>query len=98
MNPSTVKRFAIGWIGVWGSLGMFRGVQEYNYNHFLHRKENPSYEQKKYFYSKSIGNAFLGALFYVTPFTWPYCLTREIYRLEINLYGLKKDIDYYALV
>jgi hypothetical protein len=102
-------------ISLWASfsgLGIYRGVKEYNYLHkkSLERHEEslkkyPNYtkqsDKPKYYTTSATASGFLGFLFYATPIILPIMVSRELYRLEINLRGYddeKEKDDYYKLI
>jgi hypothetical protein len=90
-----------------GLLGFYRGTQEYKYkyNKSLQKydeyaKKNDNDSTKPYFlYSDSIYYGVVGTFFYLCPFLFPLMLTKEIYRLEVDIRKLDhlKDDKYYCL-
>ncbi len=51
----------------------------------------------KYFYSICFGYGCGCALLYLHPFTAPFIVGKEIYRLEVNIRGLEKCDIYYKI-
>jgi len=80
------KYFIMG--GLWLSLGMYRGIQKYNY------KRN-----EEYMYSDSLMYGLIGVIVYANPFLLPINLYNEIYRLEVHLRNMPTDSkNYYFLL
>jgi hypothetical protein len=75
--------------GSMGFLGLKRGYDDYNY---LTKKFN-----RPYLYSHCILNSLFGFVFYAFPISNILFITKEIYRLEVNLRNLEdqKQTDYY---
>lgn len=98
------KDFFVGAVKVswalWTGLGVYRGSKAYVYNYQKEMKnKSPEYIQKNprlYIVEGVYG--LMGAAFYVTPLFLPFTITKEIYRLEINMRGLEKHESYYNLV
>jgi hypothetical protein len=78
---------------LWSSLGFTRGVQHYNY------QTNKRKEQ--FYYSSALGYGIGGVFVYVNPVVCLINVSKELYRLEVNLRDdLKheKDTDVYKLI
>ena len=88
-----LKVVAPAWIG----LGFYRGVKLYNYtykyNCIEYEKEENKKKHKKptYFYASCFGLGLFGGLMYVNPFFLPITISKEIYRLEVNIRGLNEE-------
>ena len=83
-------------ISLWGTLGMYRGVQYYNYiyNSNLNVKNT-------YFYSKCALMTLTGLSIYLFPIVLPLTIGKELYRLEVNIYNLtdrKNSPKYYEFI
>jgi hypothetical protein len=100
--PKIKKGLAIAW----GSLGFYRGVQSFNYGYQYPPRNNPAPHDKPfmYMYSKALQHhiigmffGFAGSVVYIVPTTGVFMLSKEIYRLEVNLRGLEeeKSSDFY---
>ncbi len=82
-------------------LGFCRGTQDYKYtyNKKMDRylKEKKCYEKPQFFYYNYFCYGFLGSLLYVNPFTLPWMIPKELYRLEVDLRKLEdeKKTSYY---
>jgi hypothetical protein len=60
-------------------------------------KEKKCYEKPQIFYYNYFCYGFLGSLLYVNPFTLPWMIPKELYRLEVDLRKLEdeKKTSYY---
>ena len=82
---------------VWIGLGCYRGVKlynyTYNYNCIEYEKEENKKKDKKptYFYAECFGAGLFGGFLYVNPFLLPITISKEIYRLEVNIRGLNEE-------
>ena len=83
-------------IASWTILGFKRGWNEYDYNFNKYYKN----DNKTYLYTTKIALGLVGFIFYINPFCLPLTVTREMYRLEVNLRGLEneKNTDRYNCV
>jgi len=74
----------------WSLLGFKRGLDNYDYNH-------KKYKYKTYLYTDRIYNGIMGTCFYIIPPLTLFALSKEIYRLEVNIRGLEteKNSDFY---
>ena len=83
-------------------------LEEYNIKVEKYKKSNRNYDYtflyKKpyYFYSCSILYGLFGTVMYANPFTTPFMVLKEVYRLEINMRGeldeLKNKDEYYRVL
>jgi hypothetical protein len=91
-----LKVIAPAWIGFTG-LGFYRGVKLYNYTYNYkcieyEKEENKKKDKKpKYFYSRCFGAGLFGGFIYVNPFILPITISKEIYRLEVNIRGMNEE-------
>ena len=71
-------------------------VYSANQNSFISAKK------PYYFYSLSSLYGLFGTVMYVNPFTTPFMVIKEVYRLEINMRGeldeLKNKDEYYRVL
>ena len=76
----------------WGIIGVNRGCNYYEYEH--------EYDKKSYYYIDKIFYGIAGLLIYINPCFLPITTYKELYRLEINLRGLKeeKKNEYYKIL
>lgn len=81
----------------WAGLGFYRGVKLYNYKYNYEVIEYEKKEDKKkdkkptYFYAYCFGSGIFGGLIYVNPFFLPVTISKEIYRLEVNIRGMNEE-------
>ena len=87
-------------IASWTILGFKRGWDEYDYSYRKYNDYNKNGKKKTYIYTSKIALGLVGFIFYINPFCLPLSVTREIYRLEVNLRGLEdeKNTDRYNCV
>lgn len=104
MNKNIIHAFTF----TWGSLGFYRGIAYYDYNHKKNVKE---YENSKRYnlhnrvkpqdsYVSKFGVGILSTAMYLSPIGVLTAI-KELYRLEINLRGLeekKEEANYYFLL
>ena len=79
------KIFGITSFACWNMLGFKRGLDYYDYFN----------DKNNYLYSISFKEGLKGVWLYT--FVSPFMVFKELYRLEVNIRGLKKDSDYYSL-
>lgn len=81
-------------IVLWTTLGFKRGLEDYDHTYNKYSKND---SKKSYLYSKRIAIGLLGSIIYINPFCIPISVSKEIYRLEVNLRRLEdeKKTDYY---
>ena len=89
-----------GLLGTWGTLGFYRGVQQYN---FENKQKIQTYKNDKirypeidffpptYFYTSTLVYGTSGFFFYLFPGTVPICFVKELYRVEINMRGIEAE-------
>ena len=68
-------------ISIWGSIGFIRGVQSYNFE---------TNEIAK-LYTDKFMNGFVGLFLYINPATFTFMLYKEMYRLEVNAFNIKRE-------
>ena len=98
-----LSKFGKSIIVGWGLLGYNRGINSYNYKNNKNNTNNTNNNNNKnnknneYLYSDKIFYGIFGAIMYVNPLLIFISISKEIYRLEINLRGLEdaKKTDYY---
>jgi len=79
-------------------------VEENSKSQYKYKYTPPNFYSKKpyYFYSWSILYGLFGTVMYVNPFTTPFMVMKEVYRLEINMRGeldeLKNKDEYYRVL
>ena len=89
----------------WGSLGFYRGLNAYNYGYIeTIPKERKANEPYMLMYTKALersiirlGSGLLGTVVYIHPIFLFLVVTKELYRLEVNVRGLEeeKKSDFY---
>ena len=78
---TTKQKIMITLFGGWGGLGFIRGVYSYN---FEKNGVNTLYTDK-------FINGLIGTLLYINPITSIFMTYKELYRLEVNLFNIKKE-------
>ena len=81
----------------WSLLGFYRGLNNYDYTN---NEKNNSIILKKqipYFYSTKLLYGLGGFCIYINPFLTLITVSKEIYRLEVNIRGMEdeKNTEYY---
>jgi hypothetical protein len=84
MKPSIV----IASISSWGLLGFYRGLNEYDYKYEQNKQMG---RHRTYLYSSKITGGLFGCLFYLNPFLAIFMVSKEMYRLEVNLRGMEPE-------
>ena len=84
-----IQRYGMHIAFGWSMLGAKRGADLYEYKKC--KKHNDLYSDK-------IMHAFIGTFVYMNPIMLYLILSKELYRLEVNVHGLEKKIDYYELI
>jgi hypothetical protein len=79
-----IKFITISTTCCWCVLGFRRGLQSYDY--YKNKQNEPP------FYSSKIFSGCFGLICYMIPFYFPLIIYKEIYRLEVNIRGLEKEI------
>jgi hypothetical protein len=76
----------------WSLLGFYRGQNSYNY-----RYSKDYYRYESYLYSQRITHGFFGMIMYACPFFIFMTISKELFRLEVNIRNLEneKNEDYY---
>ena len=75
------NKFLLTSITMWGSIGFIRGVQSYNFET----------DQLSKLYTDQIMNGFVGLFFYINPATFTFMLYKEVYRLEVKVFDIKRE-------
>jgi len=87
MTTFRLSRIIAAAVG-WGSLGFYRGINEYDYKYEQNKKMG---RHKTYLYSGKFTCGLMGTLFYLNPFLVIFVIPKEIYRLEVNLRGMESE-------
>jgi hypothetical protein len=77
--------------GLWCSLGIYRGFQDYNNKFHKDYIENPNSKKPEYYYSDLFASSALGFIAYANPLTLPVFAFLEIRELELKIRSIKKD-------
>jgi len=87
------KIYFLTGVTLYGLLGFKRGMNHYDYRHKKYMGRN----DKPYLYSSRICNGFIAIFLYINPFLAPFIISKEIYRLEVNIRNIEneKNTDYY---
>jgi len=67
----------------------YRDIQEYNYKHYLERKDYRT--EPKYYYVSCFGRSILYSSMYAIPILLPITAGMELYNLEDYIRGRKND-------
>ena len=84
-----IKRYSLHIALGWSMLGAKRGADLYEYKKYTKHND---------FYSNKIMYAFEGTFVYINPMMLYLILSKELYRLQVNVDGLEKKIHYYELI
>lgn len=87
MTTFRASRIIAATVG-WGSLGFYRGLNEYDYKYEQNKKMG---RRELYLYSGKITGGLFGCLFYLNPFLAIFMVSKEMYRLEVNLRGMEPE-------
>ena len=87
MTTFRLSRIIAATVG-WGSLGFYRGINEYDYKYEQNKKMG---RHKTYLYSGKFTVGLIGCFFYLNPFLSFITIQKEIYRLEVNLRGMEYE-------
>ena len=87
MTTFRLSRIIAATVG-WGSLGFYRGLNEYDYKYEQNKKMG---RRELYLYSGKFTGGLFGCLFYLNPFLTIFMVSKEIYRLEVNLRGMDTE-------
>ena len=92
----TLNRRTIGFVGygLWGLLGGYRGVQNYNkrYNQdYKYHLKNPNYKKPQYYYITCFAYSFFSIGVYVFPVYAPIFIIYELYNIEKFIRGIEDD-------
>ena len=84
---------AIGFISIcaWPSLGLYRGLNSYDYNYSNNKLYRSSKNLSGPFYIDKMCWGVAGTVIYLNPVSFFFVLYKEIYRLEVNLKGLEDE-------
>ncbi len=94
--------FAAGYSG-FGVLGFYRGCEHYDYYYnqglsCIRKEELEAYiEENPHLCTSKAWLGFFMMIFYTFPGANIFVLPKEIYRLEVNIRGLKKTRKYYEI-
>ena len=75
------NKFLVTSATMWGTIGFIRGVQSYNFETTKPTK----------LYTDQLMNGLLGVFFYINPLTFTIMLYKEVYRLEVNAFNIKRE-------
>lgn len=87
MTTFRASRIIAATVG-WGSLGFYRGLNEYDYKYEQNKQMG---RHQTYLYSGKITGGLFGCLFYLNPFLAIFMVSKEMYRLEVNLRGMEPE-------
>jgi hypothetical protein len=95
MNRIYKSTFLFGY-SLWGGLGAYRGVQDYN-KEFNKKNNNylirPKYATKpQYYYLSCFGNSIVWCIvYYLNPIFIPISLIKELYNIERAIRGIEEE-------
>jgi hypothetical protein len=78
--------------GLWGGLGAYRGVQDYNKQYdknYKYHLEHPTHRKPQYYYLSCLGSSAVCFGFYIMPLFLPITITMELYSLERAIRGIE---------
>jgi hypothetical protein len=75
------NKFLVTTATMWGTIGFIRGVQSYNFE-----TTNPTK-----LYTDQLMNGLVGVFFYINPLTFTFMLYKEVYRLEVKAFNIKRE-------
>ena len=75
------NKFLVTSISIWGSIGFIRGVQSYNFET----------NELSNLYTDKFMNGFGWLFLYINPATFTFMLYKEMYRLEVNAFNIKRE-------
>jgi hypothetical protein len=80
---------------LWGGLGAYRGIQDYNreYNRkYKYYLENSGYKKKpQYYYLTCFSFSILFISRYLFPISAPYYIINELYNVEKAIRGIEEE-------
>lgn len=78
----------------WCGLGFVRGVNSHFYTYKKYETKDPM------LYSNLITHGLFGVIIYANPFFLPFFISKEIYRIEVNVRNLEKEkkSEYYNIL
>ena len=92
-------------LSLWSSLGFYRGINSYTYDHKKNQKRyersKDIYSKPQYFYLDCFGTGIFATMIYICPATFPFVLYKEAQRIEINIRNLNDTEildEYYKIV
>lgn len=90
-------KWIYGYIFGMGMLGFKRGSREYTYSLERMKERKGDKDIQNFFYSTNFVEGLKGSFFYILPPTALFMLTKEIYRMEVNIRNLEdeKKSDFY---
>lgn len=80
--------------GLWSSLGVYRGVKDYNkqYNKdYKFYMKYPDSKKPEYYYTSAFGNSVFGFICYANPILLPVFAIEELYELEKTIRGIEDE-------
>jgi hypothetical protein len=95
------KQLLILPLGLWSSLGFYRGINYYNYKkereNKIEKAKILSEKINNYYYTECLYYGVTTSMMYVFPLTFPFMFIKEILRIEIVIRNLndEKSLDYY---
>jgi hypothetical protein len=93
---------AWGGLGIYRGVKLYN--YEYNCKFISYKKEKEKYYKKEkekyfflepekpnYFYAECFGYGIFGGFIYINPFTLVLSISKELYRLEVNIRGINEE-------
>ena len=89
-------------LSLWTSLGIYRGIQSYNYTYKTNYEEYEMFKdtyisflvnKPQYYYTKCFQNGLYYGISYINPIILPNIIIKEMYRLEVNIRELDNKLD-----
>ena len=95
--PNLHIKTAIAAYSSFATLGVYRGVSSYNYDFKANTRMG---NIKTYLYTSAAFRGGVYGILYISPIVNLFIISKELYRLEVNLRGIKEEMDtslYYEL-
>jgi hypothetical protein len=77
----TKQKSVLTAISAWGALGFMRGIQSYNF-------ETPLTNM---LYTDKFISGLAGLAIYINPMTGLFMVYKELYRIEVNIFNIRRE-------
>jgi hypothetical protein len=97
MNRILNSKIIFTGYGLWGALGVYRGVKDYNKEFHIKNKKylsNPTYVTKpEYYYLTCFFRSMIYLSYYIIPPFTLFSLIGELYNIEMTIRGIEEEKD-----